>query len=88
MCYPSAEYRGVPEIDWNDERHATVYYNGRIWEVKEDEARDWLIFVRERPEAVQRITSGGCSEAIRWIVGRPRCWAPRYWTRIDNGGNP
>ena len=88
MSYPSAEHRGVPDIFWSHERHATVYYNGRIWEVQEDDARDWLIFVTERADPVHRVTSGGCSEAIRWIVGRPQRWAPRYWTTIEEGGKP
>jgi hypothetical protein len=72
MSYPFAGHRANPDIRWNNERHATVYYNGRIWEVRKDETRDWLIFIRERTEAVHRITSGGCSEAFRWIAGRPR----------------
>jgi hypothetical protein len=72
MFSPFRGRRGAPDIEWNDERHATVYYNGRIWEVQEDQASDWLIFVRDRTEPVQRITSGGCSEAVRWIADRPR----------------
>ena len=48
MFYPFAAQRPDPDIPWNDERHVTVYYTGRIWEVREDEASDWLIFVRER----------------------------------------
>jgi hypothetical protein len=60
------------DIHWNDPRHATVFFNGRIWEVREDEASDWLIFVSRLPDPVRRITSGGCSEAFRWIAGRPR----------------
>jgi hypothetical protein len=72
MFYPHSEQRSSPDILWNDDRHATVFYNGRIWEVREDEASDWLIFVGERTEPVHRITSGGCSEAFRWIAGRPR----------------
>jgi hypothetical protein len=72
MFHPFAGHRVKPDIHWNDERHATVYCGGRIWEVREDEASDWLIFVRERTEPVHRITSGGCSEAFRWIAGRPR----------------
>jgi hypothetical protein len=72
MFYPFAGHRSDPDIQWNNERHATVYCNGRIWEVREDETCDWLIFIRERAEPVHRITSGGCSEAFRWIAGRPR----------------
>jgi len=63
------------DIHWNDERHATVYHSGRIWEVREDGAFDWLIFVSEGTVPVQRITSGGCSEAFRWIAGRPWGWS-------------
>jgi hypothetical protein len=29
MFYPFTEPRGAPDIHWNDERHATVYYNAR-----------------------------------------------------------
>jgi hypothetical protein len=72
MFYPNTGYRPKPDIHWIDDRHATVFCSGRIWEVREDEAFDWLIFVSERPEPVHRITSGGCSEAFRWIAGRPR----------------
>ena len=72
MRYPFAGHSSNPDIYWNDERHATVYHNGRIWEVREDEASDWLILVRERTEPVHRITSGGSSEAFRWIAGRTR----------------
>jgi hypothetical protein len=72
MFYSFADHRANPDILWNDERHATVYYLGRIWEVREDEASDWLIFVSGRTEPVHRITSGGYSEAFRWIAGRPR----------------
>ena len=83
MFYPFGGRRGAPDVHWNDERHATVYYNGRIWEVQEDEACDWLIFVSERTEPVHRIMSGGCSEAFRWIAGRPRSW-----TIVNKGGMP
>ena len=62
----------APDIHWDDERHATVYYHGRIWEAREDELSDWLIFVRGRAEPVHRITSGGYSAAFRWIAGLPR----------------
>jgi hypothetical protein len=80
MFYPFPVQRPDPDIHWNDERHATVYYTGRIWEVREDEASDWLIFVRGRTEPVHRITSGGCSEAFRWIAGRPQSWTvPKKW---------
>jgi hypothetical protein len=72
MFYPHSEQRPNPDVLWRDDRHATVFYNGRIWEVREDEASDWLIFVGERAEPVHCITSGGCSEAFRWIAGRPR----------------
>ena len=88
MFYPFTEPRGAPDIHWNDERHATVYYNGRVWEVREDEACDWLIFVREPTEPVHRITSVGWSEAIRWIAGRLRGWPPPCWTAGENGGTP
>jgi hypothetical protein len=83
MFYRFSEHKGVPDVRWNDDRHATVYHKGRVWEVREDEASDWLVFVRERAEPVHRITSGGCSEAFRWIAGRPRGWAP-----VKKGGNP
>jgi hypothetical protein len=72
MFYYFEERRGAPDIRWDNEQHATVYHNGRIWEVREDEASDWLIFIRERAEPVHRIRSGGYSEAVRWIASRPR----------------
>jgi hypothetical protein len=71
MFYRFAEHRGSPDIHWNGERHATVYYNGRIWEVREYASSDWLIFLRKRAGPIHRITSGGCWEAFRWIAGRP-----------------
>jgi hypothetical protein len=83
MFDPFAGHRSVPDIHWNDPRHATVYHNGRIWEVREDEACDWLIFVSDQTEPVHRITSGACSEAIRWIASRPRSW-----TLVKKGGMP
>jgi hypothetical protein len=64
--------RPTPDIHWNDDRHATVFHNGRVWDVREDEASDWWVFLSGRPAPVHRITSGGCSEAFRWIAGRPR----------------
>jgi hypothetical protein len=72
MYHPHAGPRPTPDVHWNDDRHATVFYNGRVWEVREDAARDWWIFVSERPAPVHRVTSGGSSEALRWIAGRPR----------------
>jgi hypothetical protein len=72
MFYPFAGHRANPDVQWSTERHATVYHSGRIWEVREDATCDWLIFIGERTEPVHRITSGGCSEAFRWIAGRPR----------------
>jgi hypothetical protein len=72
MFHSFAQSKETPDIHWNDERHATLYYLGRIWDVREDEASDWLVFVRERTEPVHRIVSGGSSEAFRWIAGRPR----------------
>jgi hypothetical protein len=83
MFHPFAGHRGALDIHWNDDRHATVYYNGRIWQVREDEAYDWLIFVSEWTQPVHRITSGGYSEAFRWITGRPPSW-----TVSKKGGNP
>jgi hypothetical protein len=74
VFHPFAEHRGNPDIHWDDPRHATVYHNGRIWKVREDEACDWLIFVTGRADPVHRVTSGGCSEAFRWIASRPPSW--------------
>jgi hypothetical protein len=82
MFYPFAGNRSNPDIHWHDDRHATVYHNGRIWELHQDEASDWLIFVQELTEPVYRIASGGYSEAFRWIAGRPR-----FWTVGNRGGN-
>jgi hypothetical protein len=82
VFYPFARHGRNPDVQWHDERHATVFYNGRVWQVQEDEAHDWLIFVREGTKPVHRITSGGCSEAFRWIAGRPPSW-----TAAKKGGD-
>jgi hypothetical protein len=83
VLYPFAGHRSKPDIHWNYARHATVYHNGCIWEVREDEPCAWLIFVHELNEPVHRITSGGWPEALRWIAGRRRSW-----TGGRKGGNP